>query len=216
MKFLLPLALLTVFLLPGCTDNSTKSKQQDVVYTSEFFSSFDQTADGYQPLYLHPIPSADQIDTDRTDYGSYGQLLPPPLEKFEVQVLTKSTWAFEYYVDSDASITQRLAGAGQWLEFRPDGTFTGGHYDKQTHSGAWYMDYQLKYPRITIDSNVDQLDAIWEIQGVNGEQSAMSWRRVPDSGFGPPRMSVMGKLIELYDRPTKAQFAKQWNKSQGQ
>ena len=67
MKFLLSLPVAALLLLAGCDGGHTPTKQQDVVYTTEFFSSIDQTADGYQPLYLHAIPADDQINTNNVN-----------------------------------------------------------------------------------------------------------------------------------------------------
>jgi len=69
---------------------------------------------------------------------------------------------------------------------------------------AEYLTFNEKYPLLTLDSNVDRRDAIWEIQGFAGDQSAMAVVR--RNTFGPPFNSLSSKWIELYDRPTREQF----------
>ena len=182
-------------------------RQRDVVSTASFAASLDQDTANYVPLYLHPIPFEEELNAPQSSFGGYGQVLAPPMDKFQAQVLNSGTWVYEFYVDSQASLGQRQAGTGQWLEFRPDGTFVGGHWDRQTHSGAYYLNLQGEYPRLTLDSNVDRLDADWDIQGTTAEQDQMSWRRVTDSKFGPYRKSVLCKMMKMDGRPTKKQFA---------
>lgn len=193
-------------MLVACQDDqATGSKTQMVSSTAEFASSHDSDTAKYKPLFIHGIPTDDEMNSDRTGMGGHGRILPPDMSRTEAQVLTKSIWVFEFYIDSQASLPQTAQGTGQWMQFNPDGTFIAGHWQQQTHSGAWYLDYQEKFPKLTLDSNVDRMDAVWEIQAINAEQDNMGWRRVPDA-FGPYRKSIMGKVIELYDRPTRQQF----------
>jgi hypothetical protein len=91
-----------------------------------------------------------------------------------------------------------------WIQCFPNGTFRGGHWDKQTHAGAWYLTYNEKHPLLQLDSNVDRMDAIWEIQGLAGDQASIVVVR--RNTFGPSHNSISSKWIELYDRPTREQF----------
>ena len=212
MKALFPLVLLALLALTACEDDTTSDRAQqaarEVETTDSYVAGTDQDTASYRPLYLHNIPPADQLNSPNTAYGGYGQVLPPPMDKFHTQVLNNGgIWTFEFYYDEASSIPQRRAGAGQWMQFRPDGTFIGGHWDRQTYAGAYYLDFQGKYPRLTLDANVDRMDAKWDLQGITGDQEEMAWRRVSDGGFGPHRESVMGKLIKLTSLPTKEQFA---------
>lgn len=199
--YLLPLALMV-----ACQDDGAPgSKTQMVASTAEFASSHDSDTATYSPLFIHGIPPEGEMEAPQTGMGGYGQVLAPDMSRTEAQILTKSTWVFEFYIDSQASLPQTAQGTGQWMQFFPDGKFIAGHWERQTHAGAWYMDYQERFPKLTLDSNVDRMDAVWEIQAINAEQDNMGWRRVPDA-FGPYRKSIMGKVIELYDRPTRKQF----------
>lgn len=124
----------------------------------------------------------------------------------EAQLLTgRPYWVMEFYHDSYGSAQQRLEGQGQWFHFNPDGTFTGGHWDRQTHAGAWYLVFEDDHRYLTLDSNVDRQDAKWDMQKISGERDAMGWVRSGDFGPRTPR-TLQAKMIELFDMPTRAQF----------
>lgn len=201
------LALCFVSSCKNDKEGTTESGQPKSTY--EFAASTDQDTARYIPLYLHDIPT--DVNAQVTEQGQYGQISPPDMGRFEAQVLTKGIWTIEFYVDNNASRAQKMAGTGQWFQFYGDGSFKGGHWEHQTHSGVWYMNYTTAEPTLTIDSNVDNHDAWWEIQGVTGQQDAMAWRRVSESGFGPFRKRIVAKLMELTDLPTKKQFEGQFN-----
>lgn len=210
MKYTLSLLCAVALLLISCTDDaasgSTPFNQTRTTYSA--VASSDQDTARYQPLYLHDLP--EDVNAQVTNAGQYGQKTPPDMGRYEAQVLTKSVWVTEFYVDKFASRAQKMAGTGQWLKFYGDGSFHGGHWDRHTHSGVWAINYTTAKPTIVLDSNVDNLDAWWEIHGIAAEQDAMSWRRVPDSKFGPYRKSIMVKMMELSDLPTREQFAGQF------
>jgi hypothetical protein len=67
--------------------------------------------------------------------------------------------------------------------------------------------YNNKFPRLVLDSNLDRLDATWEMKRISGNQSEMAWVRLSGEAFGFPHRPFHVKLIELFDRPTKKQFA---------
>lgn len=213
MKYLLT-CLTALALLTACqTDSTTNTTTDDLRSTYSFAASTDQDTASYQPLYLHDIPA--NVNAQVTEVGAFGQKTPPPLNRYEGQVLTKGIWVTEFYVDKYASRAQKIAGTGQWLQFFGDGTFKGGHWQEQTHAGVWSINFSTEKPTIVLDSNVDNLDAWWEIHGITGSQDAISLRRVPEAtslyNFGPYRKSIMMKVIELTELPTKAQFAGQFN-----
>jgi len=209
MKYL-TLVIFCALFLASCQDNGSGAASGELESTYQDVASPDQDTAKYVPLYLHDIPS--DVNAQVTEVGAYGQQMPPPLNRYEGQVLTKGIWVTEFYVDKFASRAQKMAGTGQWLQFFGDGTFKGGHWQKQTHSGVWYLNYGTEKPTLIIDSNVDNLDAWWEIHGITSSQDAMSWRRVPEAApeFGPYRKSIMTKMMELNDLPTKEQFAGQF------
>lgn len=211
MKYTLFTLCLAALFFAGCKPdgNTSTASGGELKSTYADVASPDQDTASYVPLYLHKIP--EDVNASVTGAGQHGPAYPVPLDRFEVQVLTKSVWVTEFYVDKFASRAQKMAGTGQWLQFYPDGTFKGGHWKKQTHSGVWAMNFTTEKPTIILDSNVDQLDAWWEIHGITGPQDAMSWRRVPESNLKAYHKSVMAKMMELSDRPTKEQFAGQFN-----
>ena len=208
----LTLIFLCVLFLAGCQENNG-TNSDSLKSTYPLVASPDQDTAKYVPLYLHDIPS--DVNAQVTEVGSHGPKSPPPLNRYEGQVLTKGIWVTEFYVDKYASRAQKMAGTGQWLKFLGDGTFQGGHWQEQTHAGVWSINFTTEKPTLVLDSNVDNLDAWWEIHGITGAQDAMSWRRVPEAtslyNFGPYRKSIMVKMMELVDRPTKEQFAGQFN-----
>jgi hypothetical protein len=190
-------------------DGSTAGNDDQPKSTYSFVASTDQDTARYQPLYLHDIPA--DVNAQVTEQGAFAHKMIPPLERYEAQVLTKGTWVTEFYVDKAASRAQKIAGTGQWLQFYGDGTFKGGHWGTQTHSGVWSMNFGTEKPTLILDSNVDLQDAWWEIHGITGGQDAMSWRRVPEMSTGAYRKSIMTKMMELTELPTKEQFAGQFN-----
>ena len=209
MKYLFILLLTTLAL--ACGNNGTgpadgTTPVDQLRSTAEFTDVPGQDTARYRPLYLHKIPPADEIKNATTSLGGFGMVLKPELAHPVAQMLVKSLWVVEGYADSDANRNQRIGGVGQWIQCFDNGTFFGGHWGEQTHSGAWYIDTRGEYPRITLDSNVDRLDAIWEVQGYSGDGSSMAVVRKWDTKFGPYRGSLAAKWIELYDRPTKDQF----------
>lgn len=205
------LLLLATFTLFACGNNGPKdgtTSADELESTASYVSSPDQDTATYIPLYIHKIPAPEELNASTTSVGAFGQVLAPPMDRVEAQMLTKSYWVIEGYADTKASRAQKIAGTGQWIRCFDNGTFYGGHWDRQTHAGSWYLDYSTsKYPRLTLDSNVDRMDAVWEMQAIAGDQTEMAWSRISDSKFGPYHRAFSVKLIELYDMPTKAQFA---------
>lgn len=171
--------------------------------TQDFVASPDQDTAQHIPLYLHKIPAEAELNDTITSVGGVGQLLPPPMGTLEAQILCQSYWVVEGYADSRASRPQKIAATGQWLRCFPNGTFQGGHWEKQTHSGRWYLTFQEKYPVLQLDSNVDRMDANWTFQYAR-DKSAIALTRRND--FGPRFNSLSTKWVELYDRPTREQF----------
>lgn len=209
MKHLLIL-LLVAFAATSCNNNAASdgtTPVEELESTATFAASPDQDTAKYVPLYIHKIPAEDELNSATTAVGGFGQILAPPMDKIEAQMLCKSYWVIEGYADNDGSRPQKIAATGQWIQCFPNGTFYGGHWDRQTHAGAWYLDYTQEHPRLTLDSNVDRMDAIWEMQRISGDQTEMAWVRLSDTNFGVRHRPISAKWIELYDRPTKEQFA---------
>lgn len=201
--------LFAAFALASCTKtaNDGTVPAEELESTASFVASPDQDTAKYVPLYIHKIPAASELNSATTAVGGFGQILAPPMDRLEAQMLCKSYWVVEGYADNDGSRPQKIAGTGQWIRCFPNGTFYGGHWGRQTHAGAWYLDYTQKYPRLTLDSNVDRMDAIWEMQAIAGDQTEMAWVRLSDTNFGFRHRPISAKWIELYDMPTKEQFA---------
>jgi len=174
--------------------------------TASYVASPDQDTARYSPLYIHPIPAESELNSPVTALGGFGQVIAPTMQRLEEQMLVKSYWVVEGYADGKASRFQRMAGVGQWIRCFANGTFHAGHWNRQTHAGAWYMDYQGKHPQLMLDSNVDRMDSVWEIQGVSGDQASMAMVRTGDTPFGFKWSPVSAKWIELYDMPTREQF----------
>lgn len=199
MKQVTLLVATLLMLLSGCVDNA---KNPTPISTGE--KTFQDTA-LYQPLYIHTKLGAQELNAQTTSQGGYGQIMNPPMNRTEPRMLTRDYWVVEFYHDSFASVEQRKRGKGQWFQFNPDGSFIGGQWEEQTHSGLWYMIYDGDKKYITLDSNVDRLDGKWDMQAIGGEEDAMGWVRSIEFGPRTPK-SVTIKLITLTDRPTKQQF----------
>lgn len=159
----------------------------------------------YQPLYVHPLLAEVELNAPNTAIGNFGKVLPQPMDRMEAQLLTQSYWVMEFWHDGHASAQQRLNGQGQWFKFNPDGTFIGGHWNRQTHAGAWYILFDRDDVYLTLDSNVDRLDAKWHIQAISNDRTEMGWVRTPDFGPRTPR-AIQAKMITLDNVPTKEQF----------
>ncbi len=175
----------------------------ELASTQDFVASPDQDTASHIPLYIHKIPAASELNDTITSVGSVGPLPPPPMARIEAQALCRSYWVVEGYADSRASRPQKIAATGQWIQCFPDGTFKGGHWDKQTHSGKWHLTFQEKHPLLQLDSNVDRMDASWTMQ-LSRDQAKMALTR--RNGFGPHFNSISSLWVELYDRPTREQF----------
>jgi hypothetical protein len=93
MKHLL-FALVALALLTHCAETAP------VESTASFVAGPDQYTARYIPLYIHQIPPAEEINNDSTEFGAFGQFLPPPMDKMEAQVLTNSLWVIEGYADN--------------------------------------------------------------------------------------------------------------------
>lgn len=202
--FILLALCLSVTSCGDSTPSDGTVQADELASTKDFVASKDQDTARHIPLYIHKIPAEGELDNQTTSVGGFGQTIEPPMERLEAQALCKSYWVVEGYADSRASRAQKVAATGMWLQCFPNGTFRGGHWDKQTHAGAWYLTYNEKYPLLQLDSNVDRMDAIWEIQGLAGDQASIVVVR--RNTFGPSHNSVSSKWIELYDRPTREQF----------
>ena len=135
--FFLGLALV----LSACTGDPEAEEIDDIALTStaSFVSSADQDTAAYIPLYIHDIPAAEELNSFTTSLGSCSPAVVPRLDRQEAILLTKSYWVVDGYADGEASRLQRIAATGQWIRCNPDGTFTGGHWDRQTHFGTWYL-----------------------------------------------------------------------------
>ncbi|MBC6995716.1 hypothetical protein QWY85_18130 [Neolewinella lacunae] len=198
-----------LILFTACTGDGKNASTNagNLESTAAYVASRDQDTAQYKPLYLHQIPAAEDLNAVRTSLGGHGRAFLPDMTRTEAQVLTRNVWCFEFYNDNQASVPQKVAGTGQWFQFANDGTFKGGHWNRQTYAGVWYLDYQEKFPKLTLDANVDAMDAIWQVQAISGDQESMAWVRPSNSGFGPQRRPISAKLIMLTTLPTKEQFA---------
>lgn len=211
-----PAFYLLLLLAVACQDpqpgtGGSAQPDADVEMTNEFAAYPGQDTMDYVPFYLHAIPEDDVLNTSKTPYGEYGQLLPAPMTDARVQLLTSGIWAVEYYINEEGTPRQNIYGTGQWMQFFPDGHFIGGHFGRQTHSGAYYLNFGKKYPLITFDSNVDRLDTTWEMQRIANDRENMGWRRAFEEGFGPKSRSIVLRLNRLDNRPTKEQYQAVFN-----
>ncbi|MGB3547197.1 MAG: hypothetical protein WBA17_09495 [Saprospiraceae bacterium] len=189
----------------AATDGPTEYADQSLIKTHPDAPRDVNEPGGQGEGQLHPCQAAvlkgDQVTASITNYGGYGQRLDPPMASYEAQQLAKAYWVFEYYVGSGAQ-KDKGCSRGWWYQFRPDGTFTSGHWSETTNSGMWYLRFEDAKTFLTLDSNVDALDNEYEIQGISAKEGAMSW--VETDRYHS--RSVMIKTMSLDSAPTKKQF----------
>lgn len=208
MKYLL--FALPLCLLLACNNQPTDglTPPSQLRSTIDFAGSPDQDQTDYVPLYIHKIPAKDEINNNVTAVGGFGQILAPPANDSRVRLLTESYWMIDKYADNEATRPQRIAATGQWIRCFDNGTFYGGHWDRQTHAGAWYLDTSTgPHPRLTLDSNVDRLDAIWELQAIANDGQEFAAVRLNEPTFGYPHRPFSAHWIKILEMPTKTQFA---------
>lgn len=127
--------------------------------------------------------------------------IAPNTHSTYVQTLLNNYWVYEYYVDSQDRSNQ-IPNKGRWYKFNPDGTFTGGQWQEQTHAGSWVLNIEDGTWVIYLDSNNDALDNQFFIQGLEPGAESTSW--VGTSRFDNSHIII--KVINLLTMPTKAQF----------
>jgi hypothetical protein len=135
--------------------------------------------------------------------GSFRSPLPVPMNTREAVTLTKNYWVFEYYIDPDNPINNRI-NRGRWYKLNPDGTFESGHWDQKTANGSWGLGKaeDNNYLMVHFDSSIDAEDSEFMIQGINDQEDAMSWVGTDLYKQG----QIMIKAIQLLSIPTKKQF----------
>ncbi len=128
----------------------------------------------------------------------------------ETQLLTQNYWVAEFYVipGEEGKIYPARQNKGLWWKFNIDGTYVGGQWEEQYDKGSWFWragssEYE-KRGVLYIDSAVDDMrDVEFQMQGVQGDGSAMSWVKTQNSKNREPGML---KIIQLMTMPTKKQF----------
>lgn len=160
----------------------------------------DQPATGADGI---AVAEENRVDNNvpSTGQGFVGEPEAPPTELRETQALLRNFWVFEFYIDRK-NPDNRIAKKGKWYKFEPDGTFTGGQWQDQTHAGVYRVYRKDNKVMLLIDSNNDSEDAEFDMQGLTGDAEAMSW--VGTSRFDMSH--VILKAINLLTRPTKEQF----------
>ncbi|MEM9259572.1 MAG: hypothetical protein AAGA62_07980, partial [Bacteroidota bacterium] len=117
MKYL-SISLFLLLTLAACKEEPKERvlTADELVSTAAYVASPDQATSDYTPFYIHKIPAEKDLNTDTTPVGKYGQLIQPDMMKSQAQVLTQGIWVYEFYLDDDASIPQKIAATGQWLQ----------------------------------------------------------------------------------------------------
>ncbi len=139
---------------------------------------------------------------DRCESGTAAPALSAGNSR-EARILTTHFWVIEFYVGvNEATYNRSKTMKGKWYKFNQDGTFVGGHWEEIGCKGTWRLDYSQQDPIVWIDSYDDSEDCGWQIQGISGDESEMSW--VGAKGY--ISYADMVKAINLMTIPTKKQF----------
>ena len=126
----------------------------------------------------------------------------PPADMRETAVLTSRFWVFEHWVDMD--YPEDKVNKGRWYRFYNDGTYDGGHWEDHNDHGTWFLRPGEQHTNLFIDSEIDDmLDGKWQVQGITGDEQAMSWVNTGEYGN---KKAPMCKLMAMLSIPTAAQF----------
>jgi hypothetical protein len=125
---------------------------------------------------------------------------PDPNDRY-VKALIQYFWVVEFWQDHVNEKNKNL-NRGSWWKFNPDGTFTAGKFEEETHNGSWTITHRDSKTFLKIDANIDAFDSEFDIQGVTRLDDAMSW--VGTDTYNQSHLAV--KVMQLLTQPTKAQF----------
>jgi hypothetical protein len=153
-------------------------------------------------------------DTGQTDYrdseklevsGSAAPAQIPPPQMQETRLLTSRFWVFEHWVDADDPTDK--SNRGRWYRFYEDGTYDGGQWTDHYDHGTWFLRKGSQYTELFIDSEInDLMDGKWEVQGIAGDETAMSWVKTREYG---DKKAALCKMMAMLSMPTKEQFGMQ-------
>lgn len=146
--------------------------------------------------------SVEQVTTGAPS-GSANVATPvvPDLSIEEANLLIKDYWVAEYWVDHKSKENSRR-NKGRWWQFYGDGTYRTGHWEEELAQGSWTIYRDQARLLLHMDSNDENLDEQFEIQGVTIAGGYMSW--VGTNLYGMNNIAV--KAITLLSIPTKKQF----------
>lgn len=142
------------------------------------------------------------VSSTTGETGNYATPVVPNPNQPKVQLLMRSPyWVAEYWVNH-ADNSQNAPNRGRWWQFRADGTFVTGQWEKSISEGSWVVYFDGEKDLLHMDAADDRLDMEFNLQAVSSEEDYMSW--VGTSLYGMSRVAV--KAISLGSMPTKAQF----------
>ncbi len=124
----------------------------------------------------------------------------PVVQNEYTAALTRDYWVFEFYVIKDI-IDLRFKNIGRWFKFNADGTFRTGRWDQETGVGSWKFEYRADKPYLVLDSNIRDMDEIFQIQALNGAGDTFALTGNTKNADG-----IHIKMISLLSMPTKQQF----------
>jgi len=133
--------------------------------------------------------------------GSYASPVLPDQNNPRIQLLLRTFWVAEYWVNH-ADNSQNKPNKGRWWRFNPDGTFTTGQWEQTFSNGSWVVFRDGEKELLHLDAADDNLDMEFELQAISQLQDYMSW-----VGTKTYKMnSIAVKATSLLTMPTKAQF----------
>ena len=135
--------------------------------------------------------------------GTAAAPVTPPDSRIS-KILQTNIWMVEFYISS-TDFENGKKNRGRWYQFKKDGTFDSGYWEKKTGSGTWTVEEVSKYPMVKMDSYNDAEDAAWEVQGVPADPTEMSWVGAKDY----PNYGDLVKMFNMLTPPTKKQFGEE-------
>jgi hypothetical protein len=140
--------------------------------------------------------------------GSAAAPVAPPNHPV-IQRLLVNNWVFEHYLEPTGqdSYIKRRTNKGIWFQFRSDGTYLSGQWEKTTDEGTFFVRSE-KNPymgrimqNVYLDSAIDDnRDVEWQIQGMSEDGGYMSWVKVVENSVD--QSPAMTKVIQMISLPT--------------
>jgi hypothetical protein len=176
-KFVLPALLICLLSIQACTGDDATNDNNSTATTN--------------------TPTANTLTTE----GSFATPVLPDRNKEKVQLLLRTHWVAEHWVNH-ADNSQNKLYKGRWWKFNEDGTYTMGQWQETLTNGSWVVYNDGPKELLHLDAANDELDMEFEMQAMSQLKDYMSWVGTKTYNM----QSIAVKSISLLSMPTKAQF----------